>query len=201
MSIGEMSEESATAGASVVKAWPESQWYAMLFPSEGEGERLAARLAELAALTGGAANASLHVTIGYFTGDPTPAAVVDAAQRLAGPAITVRAAGLFSWTEAKHPLLGYSLWLQVVRDEPLRKWQRRAIEALTGAGLASTFSWEEQDPHMAVLHDLPAPPAEVLVQLGSQDVELEFQAVRLVVSQRVGEGYVTWLDQPLDDAE
>jgi 2'-5' RNA ligase len=178
---------------------PESQWYAMLFPSVEESEELAARLAKLAELTGGTANPSVHVTVGYFAGDADPETVVDLARRLDRPAITLRAAGLFSWSEERHPTIGYYLSLQVIRDDAVREWQRRALEALSGAGLHPAIPWDVQNPHMMVLSDLPAPPAEVLVRLGSTDFRLEFRAVRLVVSQRVGDEFVTLLDQPLVD--
>lgn len=176
---------------------PQSQWYAMLFPALEESAKLAAQLGELAKLTGGTAYANVHVTVGYFVGEADPAVVVELARGLDRPAITIRAAGLFSWSEERDPINGYTLSLQVVRDDSIREWQRRAIGTLAGAGLEPTFPWEDQNPHMAVLRELPAPPAEVLVRLGSQDFTCEFRAARLVVSQRVEGQFVSWLDQPL----
>jgi hypothetical protein len=176
---------------------PQSTWYAMLFPTVDESTKLAARLGALATLTGGQVDPSVHVTVGYFVGEADPAAVVGLARGLDRPAITVRAAGLFSWSEEKDPVSGYTLSLQVIRDDAIREWQRRAIGTLAGAGLAPTFPWEDQNPHLTVLRELPAPPAEVLVKLGSQDFSLEFLAARLVISQRVDGQFVSWLDQPL----
>jgi hypothetical protein len=192
-----MTRRAAGVGADLEETWPESQWYAMLFPTGEESLKLAAQLAELARLTGGTIYPNVHVTVGYFSGDADPARIVALSSGLDRPAITIRASGLFSWTEAKHPTDGYSLSLQVIRDEAISEWQRRAIAALAGAELTPTFSWEEQNPHVAVLRDLPASPAEVLVRLGSQDFALEFRANRLVISQRVGGEFITRLDQPL----
>lgn len=190
-------EQPAAEAATLEETWPESQWYAMLFPSPEEAVELGAKLAELAARTGGMVYPNLHVTVGYFTGDADPAEVVALARTLDGPGITVRGDGLFSWSESMRPVHGYSLWLEVIRDDAVRDWQQRALAALAGAGLTPTFSWEDLTPHIAVLRDLPAPPAEVLARLGSPAFRLEFRAARLVVSQRVGEGFVTLLDQPL----
>ena len=187
----------AGQGDDLEQTRPESQWYAMLFPTPEESAGLAAHLGELAKQTGGTVYSSIHVTIGYFTGEAEPAAVVELARALDRPAILIRAAGLFSWSEVKDPVNGYTLSLQVVRDDGIREWQRRATGALAGAGLRPTFAWDDLNPHIMVLRDLPAPPAEVLVKLGSQDFESEFQAARLVVSQRVAGQYVTWLDQAL----
>jgi hypothetical protein len=193
-----MSEITKTKNASLEETWPESQWYTMLFPSQDESERIAAQLAELAERTGGTVYPNIHVTVGYFGGNATVDSVVSLARELDRPQIAVKAAGLFSWSESRHPLDGYSLSLQVIRDAALRNWQRRAQLTLVGAGLVPTFPWEDQNPHVAILRELPVPPAEVLVRLGSQDVAVEFRAVRLVVSHRVGDSFVTLLDQPLE---
>lgn len=176
---------------------PQSTWYAMLFPTLEESAELAARIGELARLTGGMAYSSVHVTVGYFVGEAEPSEVVPLARDLDRPAVVVRAAGLFSWSEEKDPINGYTLSLRVVRDDGIRDWQRRAIDALAGAGLKPTFPWEDQSPHVMVLRDLPAPPAEILAKLGSQTFALEFRAARLVVSQRLDGEFVSWLDRPL----
>ncbi len=143
-----------------------SQWYVMLFPSEQEGRALVASLQDLAVRTGGTPAPSPHVTIGYFHGAAPPRAVVDRLRPLTGPAIPVDAAGLFSWSERPHPLFGYTLSLRVRRDERVRGWQRAVRAALEPLALASTFAWEDQQPHLQVLRRLPAPPGEALRRLG-----------------------------------
>ncbi len=70
---------------------PQSNWYAMLFPTHEESARLAVELGKLAELTGGEAYPSIHVTVGYFVGDVAPSDVVELARGLDRPAITVRA--------------------------------------------------------------------------------------------------------------
>ncbi len=196
---GQSQHQPEAKSADLETTRPQSTWDAMLFPTLEESAKLAVDLGKLAELTGGTAYPSLHVTVGYFMGEADPYVVVELAHGLDRPAIPVRAAGLFSWSEEKDPVNGYTLSLQVIRDDAIREWQRRAIGTLSGAGLAPAFPWEDQNPHVAVLRELPAPPAEVLVKLGTQDFVLEFRAARLVVSQRVDGQFVSWLDQPLQD--
>lgn len=174
-----------------------SLWYAMLFPSLEEGRALAASLQALAVATGGEAAPAPHVTVGYFRGAASPEVVVAQAQRLNGPVVRVRAAGLFGWSEQPHPEFGYALSLRVCRDAALQGWQRAVRAALEPAGLAPLFSWTAQRPHMHVLRHLPVPPAEVLRRVVDHRHPLAFTATRLLVSQRVGAEYLTWLDLPL----
>ena len=193
-------QRAGTVSGRLEETRPQSTWYAMLFPTVEESVKLTAQIGELAKLTGGMAYQSFHVTVGYFVGDAEPSEVVALALALDRPAITVRASGLFSWSEEKDPVNGYTLSLQVVRDSDIREWQRRVIGTLAGAGLKPTFPWDDQNPHVMVLRELPVPPAEALVRLGGQNLALEFRAARLVVSQRVEGEFVSWLDQPLHES-
>jgi len=175
----------------------ESHWYVMLFPSLGETQTLVSRFQDLAAVTGGTPNPTPHVTVGYFHGSADPQTVLDRLRPLSGPAIPVRAGGLFSWSEDPYPLSGYTLSLRVDRDEPVQRWQRAVRDVLQPLPLVPTYTWEDQCPHMLVLRHLPAPPHAILARLGDREWPLRFTASRLVVSQGVGEELVTWLDRPL----
>lgn len=174
-----------------------SHWYAMLFPSAEEGRALVASMHALAVATGGAAAPAPHVTVGYFRGTAAPQVVVAWTRGLNDPAVRVHASGLFAWSEQPNPEFGYALSLRVRRDAALREWQRAVRAALEPAGLAPLFGWTAQRPHMHVLHHLPVPPAEALRRIADHRHPLTFTATRLLISQRVGAEYLTWLDQPL----
>jgi hypothetical protein len=48
-----------------------------------------------------------------------------------------------------------------------------------------------------VLRRLPVPPAEALRRVPDRRHPLAFTVARLLVSQQVGDQYVTWLEVPL----
>ena len=173
------------------------QWYVMLFPAPEEVPTLLTTLRPLAARTGGTLNTNLHVTVGYFQGAADPATVVEQLQPLDSPIVAVHASGLFSFSESPNPLLGWTLSLRVRREGGVQGWQRLVRDALQPLPLASVFSWEQQQPHMNVLQHLPVPPREVLAQLADHGEPLAFTATRMVVSERVGDNFVNWLEQPL----
>jgi len=179
-----------------------SEWYVMLFPARQDERRLSTALKKLATRTGGTVSPGLHVTVGYFNGAASPESIVERLRPLTGPALPIRASGLVAASDRAHPLYGYVLWLRVARDEGIRCWQQAARDAVEPLALTPTFSWDAQDPHMQVLRHLPSPPGETLARLDATGVSLDFTASRLVFSQRVGDEFVTWLDQPLslDDA-
>lgn len=175
----------------------ESRWYLMLFPDEVETEGLVSRLRALAASAAGVATTTPHVTIGYFQGAAIPEAVVRQLGLLAEPAIPIRATGLFSWSENAHPQFGYALSLHVDRSDALQRWQRAARTALAPLALRPNFGWEAQEPHMHAIGHLAEPPAATIALLTDRAFPLTFTATRLVVSQQVGVGFVTWLDRRL----
>jgi hypothetical protein len=173
------------------------QWYVMLFPSGEETARLGGRLRDLAGLLGGTPAPEPHVTLGYFQGQAEPAAVVERLRLLDGPAIVIRAAGLFSWTEVPHPLFGYTMSVRVERDAAVQRWQRAVLAALQPLPLRPTIAWEASNPHIQVLRHLPELPATILRRAGYPAWALAFTATRLLVSQRVSDTFPVWLDQPL----
>lgn len=175
----------------------ESRWYLMLFPDEAETEMLVSRLHTLAASAAGVVITIPHVTIGYFQGTAAPEAVLRQLILLDEPAIPIQAAGLFSWSEQAHPQFGYTLSLHVDRSVALRRWQRAARSTLAPLALRPNFAWEAQEPHMHIVGQLAASPAETIARLDDRDFPLTFKATRLVVSQQVGTGFVTWLDRRL----
>ncbi len=173
------------------------QWYVMLFPDPEERQALLARLQPLVEQTGGKLTPNPHVTIGYFRGAADPAAVIEQLQPFDRPAVTVHASGLFSFSEAPNPLLGWTLSLRVRREGGVQGWQHLVREALKPLPLAAVFSWEQQQPHLNILQHLPVPPREALAQLADHPDTLAFTANRMVVSERVGDTFVNWLEQPL----
>ena len=175
----------------------ERRWYLMLFPDVSESQLLVSRLLPIAERAGGVAMMTPHVTIGYFTGSAAPDTVVRALSGLDGPQIRVRASGLFNWSERAHPQFGYTLSLRVERDEPLQRWQR-AARAVLAASLRPTFAWEAQEPHMHIIGQLAAPPASTIARLHEdRDLSLTFLATCLLVSQQIGEDYITRLERTL----
>jgi len=99
--------------------------------------------------------------------------------------------------ENAHPQFGYTLSLHVARSDALQRWQRAARTALAPLALRPNFSWEAQEPHMHIVGQLAAPPAATIARLADRIFPLTFIATRLVVSQQVGAGFVTWLDRRL----
>ena len=181
----------------MVDASTESRWYLMLFPDEAATEALVSRLRTLAASAAGVATTTPHVTIGYFQGTATPEVVLRQLDLLDEPAIPIQAAGLFSWSENMHPRFGYTLSLHVERSDALRRWQGAARTALAPLALRPNFDWEAQEPHMHAVGQLAAPLAVTIDRLPDRAFPLAFTATRLVVSQQVGVGFVTWLDRRL----
>lgn len=172
-------------------------WYVMLFPSAAETRTLVAAFERLAAITGGSPSPAPHVTVGYFHGRERGEAMIERLRPLVGPAATVRAAGLFSWSEQAHPMFGWTLSLRVMRDDAVQGWQRAVRDAVQPLALTPTFTWEVQQPHMQVVRHLPEPPAVALARVADRACPLSFTARRLVVSHLVDTTIVTWLDRPL----
>ncbi len=173
------------------------QWYVMLFPAAEEERALLATLEPLAKRTGGRLNTNLHVTVGYFRGAADPAAVIARLRPLDSPIVAVHASGLFSFSEAPNPLLGWTLSLRVRREGGVQGWQRLVRDALEPLPLASVFSWEQQQPHLNIVQQLPTPPREALARLGDYPATLTFTATRMIVSERNGDRFVNLLEQPL----
>ena len=173
------------------------RWYVMLFPAPEEGRALLAALQPLAECSGGTLNTNLHVTVGYFRGASDPATVVERLRPLDGPIIAVHASGLFSFSEAPNPLFGWTLSVRVRREGGVQGWQRLVRDALEPLPLASVFSWEQQQPHLNIVQQLPTPPREALARLADRTDALTFTATRMVVSERNGDSFVNLLEQPL----
>ena len=113
------------------------------------------------------------------------------------PTVTVHASGLFSVSEAPNPLLGWTLSLRVRREGGVQGWQRLVRDALEPLPLASVFSWEQQQPHLNIVQQLPTAPREALARLGDYPITLTFTATRMIVSERNGDRFVNLLEQPL----
>jgi 2'-5' RNA ligase len=176
------------------------RWYVMLFPSAEEQRAILDRLRQLADAIGGTPNPAPHVTVGYFHGEAANETVTAAFRAIEGPAVTIRASGLFSWSNAPHPLFGYTLSLRVHRTPALQTWQRTVRTALADTGLEPVFTREEQRPHMNVLRGMPMPWTEAVRRVPDQSFPLAWTAARLVLSRQVGKQFVTLLERPLHPA-
>jgi len=173
------------------------RWYVMLFPPGAASARLTRAARQLAERTGGAPNPTPHVTVGYFTGFAAPDAVTDCVRPLIGPPIRIHASGLFSWSERPHPLFGYTLSLRVRRDHLIEAWQCAVRHALSPTGLTPIFTWEQQQPHMNMVRDMPMPPRDALALLPDQEYPLAWTATRLAISRETGGDFVRLLEQGL----
>lgn len=174
-------------------------WYVMLFPAAAERDRLVARLETLAAALGGAANPDPHVTIAYFVGVATPGAVGAALDTVRVAPAALETAGLVSFDQRRHPSFGYAVAYRVARGAALRAWYEAVCAALRPVGLLPQHTWAETAPHLHAVRQL-AEPAARLDRAPDGARPLAFRAARLVMSQRVGDGFRTWYDRPLDGA-
>jgi hypothetical protein len=175
------------------------RWYVMLFPADAVSARITRLARQLAEHTGGTPNPTPHVTAGYFTGVAALDVVMACVRPLTGPAICIRASGLFSWSEQPHPLFGYTLSLRVRRDGSMEAWQCAVRHALCPTGLTPIFTWEQQQPHMQMVRGIPVPPRDALALLPDRDYSLAWTATRLVVSRETGSDFVRVLEQGLHD--
>ncbi|HEY3190403.1 MAG TPA: 2'-5' RNA ligase family protein [Solirubrobacteraceae bacterium] len=164
------------------------EWYVMLFPAARTPRRYARLAQRWAAAVGGVVNPDPHVTIAYLVGPAEPAAVVAAMRALPADPVMVEADGALSYSQTPHALFGYSASLRVLKTPELGSLHRAVLAGVRQLGLTSLYVWEDVDPHLQVLRQLPAPPPQFLPRLAALHAHYRFTATHLVLSRPDGGG-------------
>src|SRR5579859_4579193 len=150
------------------------KWYVLAEPGEPVPDDYTSLAATWAAAVGGRPNPVPHVTLAYFEGDADGQDLAGCFRGLKGPELRIRAHDMMSFRGVLHPIFGYSLSMQVEKDQAMAAWYRAIVAAFAPMPLRPIRSWEESRPHLQVLRGMTVDPSEAMRRLGARDWTLSF---------------------------